>query len=355
MSLRVADLRAAYPSFSLGPLTATFDPGVTAVLGPSGSGKSTLLSLIAGFEAPAGGRVSLGARRLDGRPPEERGVGVVFQDDALFPHLSVRENLTFGKAAATDLEGVCELLEICDLLEREPGTLSGGERQRVALARTLLADPDALLLDEPLTSLDAPIRRRLRLDLREILADLDVPVVYVTHDRDEAAVVADRLAILYDGELVQTGDVDAVFEGPATPAVARFLGLENVLPGTLAGVTEAGAQVRVGSATVLTTDGTVSTDDLTNAEEPGTTAVHVAVRPGAIDLQAPGTVDEANVLAVTVRRVVPRYDATTVVLEAEGIGRLTASVDRRTGASLAEGQEQLATIEPADLRTIPAE
>ena len=119
MSLRVADLRAAYPSFTLGPLTATFDRGVTAVLGPSGSGKSTLLSLIAGFETPAGGSVSLRGRRLDGRPPEERSVGVVFQDDALFPHLSVRENLAFGKAPSADIEAVCELLEIEELLERE--------------------------------------------------------------------------------------------------------------------------------------------------------------------------------------------------------------------------------------------
>ncbi|MEF8776582.1 MAG: ABC transporter ATP-binding protein [Haloarculaceae archaeon] len=341
MTLRLTDLRTDYPSFGLGPLSVTVEPGVTAVLGPSGSGKSTLLSLVAGFETPGGGTVSLAGRRIDGLPPEKRGVGMVFQDDALFPHLSVRENLAFGEAATADVDSICALLEIGDLLDRGPATLSGGERQRVALARTLVADPEALLLDEPLASLDAPIRRRLRLDLREILGDLGVPVVYVTHDRDEAAVVADRLAIVFDGDLVQTGPVEAVFDEPATPTVARFLGWENVLPGTVTGSDGSETRVQVGSTSVLATG------------HPASGEVRVAMRPGAIDLREPSAASESNTLAATVRRVVPQYDEATVVLEVDGVGRLTASVDLRTGESLTPGQELVAAVPPEDVRTIP--
>jgi len=341
MSLELADIKATRGDFSLGPLSLTVEDGVTTILGPSGAGKSTLLELVAGFETPEAGTVTLDGDRIDGLAPEERNVGMVFQDAALFPHLSVAENLRFGAPEGADIEATVRTVEIGDLLDRDPTTLSGGERRRVALARTLVTDPDALLLDEPLSSLDAPIRRRLRLDLRDILSDLDVPVVYVTHDQDEAAVVGDRVAVLFDGTIRQEGPVGSVFDDPATPTVARFLGVENLLEGTV--------RERDGEATTVDIGGT----PLRVAARVGadTEQVTVGLRPVAIEFA--GGANDENTLAVDVERVVPGRDGATVVLAADGLGRLTARTDGRTAEGLAPGDRGSVTIDPTALHIFP--
>jgi ABC-type Fe3+/spermidine/putrescine transport system ATPase subunit len=231
-ALELAGLERSYPGFHLGPVDLDVGPEVLAVLGPSGCGKTTLLSLVAGHVAPDAGSVALDGRPLDGRPPEDRGVGLVFQDGALFPHMTARENVAYPGASPARVETLAETLEVADVLDRPATALSGGERQRVALARALAADPDALLLDEPLSNLDAPIRRRLRTQLDGVFDDLGVPVVVVTHDQRAAAALADRVAVMHDGDVVQAGTVDAVLDRPATPFVARFVGA-NVLPGAL--------------------------------------------------------------------------------------------------------------------------
>jgi ABC-type Fe3+/spermidine/putrescine transport system ATPase subunit len=230
-----ATVRATFTAEGAEPFDVDVDVEVAAgetlaVLGPSGSGKTLFLEAVAGFHDHEG-EVSLGDRDLTDAPPEQRGFGFVFQDYALFPHLTVRENVAFGERYHDDLRDPDELLAtlgVADLADRTPPTLSGGERQRVALARALAVRPDALLLDEPLSALDVPTRQTLRADLADALAD--VTAVYVTHNRTTARALADRIAVMRDGEVVQSGPTDGVFESPETAAVAEFVGA-NVLPG----------------------------------------------------------------------------------------------------------------------------
>jgi ABC-type Fe3+/spermidine/putrescine transport system ATPase subunit len=199
-----------------------------AILGPSGSGKSLFLETVAGFHGHEG-TVSLGGEPIQDRPPERRDFGFVFQDYALFPHMTVRENVEYGTRyheETADVEGLLADLGVADLAARYPPTLSGGEKQRVALARARAVKPQVMLLDEPLASLDVPTRQSLREDLADVLAD--VTAVYVTHNRTTARAIADRIAVMFDGEIVQTGTPEAVFERPASERVARFTGANTV-------------------------------------------------------------------------------------------------------------------------------
>jgi iron(III) transport system ATP-binding protein len=212
-------------------------PGeILALLGPSGSGKSTLLRLLLGFEAPTFGSVCLDDRIVaqDGKilvPPEERELAVVFQDLALWPHLTVQGNLEFGLQARgiskaereSRLADMLQKLNLTGMARRYPGTLSGGERQRVAIARALVLSPQAVLMDEPLASLDVVLRSRLLQVFRDVLQESQVTVIYVTHDLREAARLADRMAILEQGRLVQIGNLGELKNNPATPFVEGLL------------------------------------------------------------------------------------------------------------------------------------
>jgi molybdate/tungstate transport system ATP-binding protein len=328
-SLRLDGVAKAFDGFELGPLDLTLTDEVLTVLGPSGCGKTTLLSLVAGLTRPDAGTISLGDRPLDGRPPEARNVGLVFQDGALFPHLTARKNVAY---AATDRDRVADLaerLEIDDLLDRRPAALSGGEAQRVALARTLAADPDALLLDEPLSSLDAPIRRRLRAELHDLFATLDVPVLYVTHDQRAATVLGDRVAVLREGSVEQVGPPDAVLARPETEFVARFTGCENVFEGT---VVESGVRV----------DGV--TFPAASTRPPGT-AVTVCIRPSRVRLNAS---DAA--LAGTVRRRLNEGDDDRLRVALDGGPDLIARV--RPSGALAPGDAVGVSIAPEDVHLL---
>ncbi|HWE32574.1 MAG TPA: ABC transporter ATP-binding protein [Solirubrobacteraceae bacterium] len=217
-------------SFRLSPVDLTVDAGhVLVVLGPSGAGKTTLLDAIAGFRSPTAGRVHLAGRDLTRTAPEERRIGIVFQHAALFPHLSVRENVRFGLRARGDRrqQRVDELLArfgVTDHADRRPTSLSGGERQRVALARALCSDPQLLLLDEPLSALDQPTREELRGVLQGLLSDLGIPAVHVTHDRDEALTLAEHIAVIVRGELRQIQAATEIASTPIDADVARLLG-----------------------------------------------------------------------------------------------------------------------------------
>ena len=213
------------------------DGSTLALLGPSGSGKSTLLRIVAGLEAPDRGRVLIGEVDVTGRPAHVRGVGFVFQDQALFPHLDVAGNVGFGlRMAGVDRaerrRRVGEALELVGLPgheRRDPATLSGGEAQRVALARALAPRPGVVLLDEPLAALDQLLRERLLVELRALFDELEVTVVAVTHDPTEAAALGDRLAVLLDGQVAQEGPAGEVIARPTSAAVAGLVGQRNVM------------------------------------------------------------------------------------------------------------------------------
>jgi len=210
------------------------------LLGPSGCGKTTLLRLMAGFHAPDAGEIWFGERRVDALRPYERNIGMVFQNYALWPHMTVRANVAYGLklkklGAAAIAERVAAGLEKVNLtgLElRYPGQLSGGQQQRVALARVLVLNPDILLLDEPLSNLDAKIRVQVRAEIRKLQKDLGITTVYVTHDQEEALSLSDRVAVMRDGRILQVASPKELYERPAGRFVADFVGTNNFLAGT---------------------------------------------------------------------------------------------------------------------------
>jgi ABC-type Fe3+/spermidine/putrescine transport system ATPase subunit len=242
-ALQVIDVYKRFGSLvALGGVTFDVADGeVVAVLGPSGCGKSTLLSIIAGLETADGGDVTWMGNSLDGLPPYRRGFGLMFQDYMLFPHMNVFENVAFGlRMSGLPQLGIDRRVKECLALvglsgmgDRDVTTLSGGEQQRAALARSLAPRPALLMLDEPLGALDRGLRERLMLDLRAILRGLRQTAVYVTHDQEEAFSLADRIVVMDAGRVAQIGPPQAIYRSPASPFVARFLGLTNLLEGTV--------------------------------------------------------------------------------------------------------------------------
>jgi molybdate/tungstate transport system ATP-binding protein len=227
-------------SFVLRDVSFSIDKGqVLVILGPSGAGKSVLLETIAGFYWPDQGRIRVAGRDVTRAAPEERRIGFMFQDYALFPHLTVGGNINFGlkarkgarQAGRAEMEDLLGRLDLKPLMERKPATLSGGEKQRVALARALVTSPDIFLFDEPLSALDTRAREDLCGELRTFLRESGIPAVYVTHNQGDALILADRVAVIRNGQLVQTGSAVEVFSAPADEFVARFVGVENILEG----------------------------------------------------------------------------------------------------------------------------
>jgi putative spermidine/putrescine transport system ATP-binding protein len=207
------------------------------MLGPSGSGKTTCLRLIAGFERPDDGRVELAGQDVTGLPPNERDVNTVFQDYALFPHMSVGANVAYGlkiKKVGRDerrrrVREALEMVRLAGYEERRPGQLSGGQRQRVALARALVNRPRVLLLDEPLGALDLKLRQQMQQELRTLQQEVRITFVYVTHDQEEALTMSDRLAVFNDGRIEQVGAPADVYEHPINEFVAGFVGVSNIV------------------------------------------------------------------------------------------------------------------------------
>lgn len=212
-----------------------------SLLGPSGSGKTTTLMMLAGFESPSAGDILLRGQSLAGRPAHQRNMGVVFQNYALFPHMTVAENVAFplnvrgikGAAAAQKVEAALALVRLQGLGERRPDALSGGQRQRVALARALIFKPDVVLMDEPLSAIDRALRERLQAEIKDIQRQLNLTVLYVTHDQTEALTLSDRIAVFANGSLQQVDTPDAIYERPANAFVAGFVGANNALPGAV--------------------------------------------------------------------------------------------------------------------------
>jgi putative spermidine/putrescine transport system ATP-binding protein len=213
-----------------------------AVLGPSGSGKTTVLRMIAGFEQPTSGLIELGGEDTTRIPPFRRDVNTVFQDYALFPHMTVEQNVAYGLRVrkvpkperARRVAEALEMVRLPDVGGRRPSELSGGQRQRIALARALINRPRVLLLDEPLGALDLKLREQMQVELKAIQREVGITFVFVTHDQDEALTLCDRLAVMRDGRIEQVGAATEVYERPATRFVAEFVGTSNVLTGAAA-------------------------------------------------------------------------------------------------------------------------
>ncbi len=209
------------------------------VLGPTGAGKTLLLELIVGFHSPDRGEIWLNDREITGVPPEERGVGFVYQDYSLFPHLTVEQNVRFGldlrkiphSKARRKAREIMRLLSIHRLARRYPSTLSGGEQQKTALARALVLEPEVLLLDEPLSAVDPRSREHLRGELRRIHENSGVTTLHVTHDHEEATLLGDRIGVMSAGRIVQVGEPDEIFRRPKSEFVAGFVGVENIFKG----------------------------------------------------------------------------------------------------------------------------
>lgn len=247
--LRLSGIRKSYGDLQAldGIDLAIPDNAYVSLLGPSGSGKTTLLRVIAGFESPDQGSVTLGGSPVDNVPAHRRGIGFVFQNFALFPHLSVARNIAYGLenreiAALTDRAAIrrkvaemIELVGLAGLEDRGVAQISGGQRQRVALARTLVTEPRLVLLDEPLGALDANLRSRMRAELRSIRERLGVTFLHVTGSESEALAMGDIVLVLDRGRIAQSADADTIYNRPAAPSVARFLNCYNLFEGTLSG------------------------------------------------------------------------------------------------------------------------
>jgi molybdenum ABC transporter ATP-binding protein len=240
-ALSLERVSLALGAFALRDISFSLEMGqVFVILGPSGSGKTMLLETIAGFYKPDSGRIRIGDRDVTQATPETRRIGFMFQDYALFPHLTVAQNINFGLRFRRKDSGSAGNSRIRDLLaqlgleriaERKPTNLSGGEKQRVALARALAAEPALFLFDEPLSALDASTRDTLRGELKTLLCELGITTIYVTHDLTEALIFADRIAVIRDGALLQVGAPADIFNAPVNEFVAKFVGTDNVIEG----------------------------------------------------------------------------------------------------------------------------
>ncbi|MGA1678557.1 MAG: ABC transporter ATP-binding protein [Candidatus Nanopelagicales bacterium] len=242
--LHLKNLTKRYEDFTaVHDLTLTIPAGsFFALLGPSGCGKTTTLRMIAGLEEPTSGEILIGTENIVPFPPYKRPVNTVFQSYALFPHLTIYENVAFGlrrrgiKDVDKTVKEMLSLVELSTMAERKPAQLSGGQQQRVAVARALINKPDVLLLDEPLGALDLKLRRQMQLELKWIQKDVGTTFVHVTHDQEEAMTMADTVAVMNEGRIEQMGSPVEIYENPKTAFVANFLGQSNLFTGTVKGV-----------------------------------------------------------------------------------------------------------------------
>jgi spermidine/putrescine transport system ATP-binding protein len=321
-----------------------------ALLGPSGCGKTTTLRMIGGFEEPTEGAIYLGDRAVTGLPPYKRDVNTVFQSYALFPHLSIFENVAFGlrrrRIRGQTLRGrVREMLNIVGLqgLEnRKPSQLSGGQQQRVALARALVNSPQVLLLDEPLGALDLKLRKQMQLELKAIQHDVEITFVHVTHDQEEAMTMADTIAVMNHGRIEQLGSPDELYERPATSFVAGFLGVSNLIPGTTTAPST--VQLHGGPEVEVTPE----------ALNGRMGAVAVGIRPEKIEITAAGE-GLANSLSGRVVEQAYIGVATQFIVETP-CGRMTVYVQnaRPGGATVSPGERVTLSWNPESTFVVDA-
>lgn len=300
-----------------------------SLLGPSGCGKTTILRLIAGFERPDAGQILLDGRKLLPVPPEKRQIGFVFQNYALFPHMTVARNIAYGVRFDRRIDTqrrVEELLDLVDLRgfeRRRPAELSSGQSQRVALARALAPKPAILLLDEPLSALDAKLRESLRSEIRRIQQEIRLSAIYVTHDQEEALALSDRIGVINEGRIEQIGTPKAIYRHPETTFVASFIGHTNRLEGIVIGYVDECMQVKVGRELLLVADSGAASGRRTTRSGRTTCGGRVTLFIKEEDLHLDGS--GKNTLIAQVKRIEYRGDATVIALVSP-LGSLRARI-----------------------------
>jgi putative spermidine/putrescine transport system ATP-binding protein/putrescine transport system ATP-binding protein len=341
------------PVLALDGISFSVEPGqIVSLLGPSGCGKTTTLRMVAGFEHPDAGSLKIGGIEMRGHRPYERNVGLLFQDYALFPHMTVEENISYGprirRTKADDVKqrvaSLIQLMRLAGLEQRRPSELSGGQQQRVALARALATNPQLLLLDEPLSALDAKLRQELQIELKELLAKIGTTTIIVTHDQEEAMALSERVIVMNRGRIIQDGSPIEIYRQPRTRFVAQFIGRSNLFSG------ERGAPLAPDLLAFRTAGG----QDLAIPAGSGRSGAfdvcvrpeHVMLTPGEALPQAasPGT----TVLRGTIATTIQLGASTHHVVEIEPQGRVLAIRHDRSGHGLESGDRVWVTIDSRD-------
>jgi spermidine/putrescine ABC transporter ATP-binding subunit len=359
LELEVRGLTKRYsPQVTVGPISFDVREGeFFSLLGPSGCGKTTTLRCIAGFETLSEGSILLSGERLDGKPPHRRDVGLVFQNYALFPHLTVFDNVAFGlrlrRIPATELKNrvgrMLELVGLSQMAGRFPAQLSGGQQQRIAIARSLVLEPRILMFDEPLSNLDLKLRIQMRDELRRLQRQLGKTSIYVTHDQTEALVLSDRIAVLSHGHIEQIGTPDEIYEQPATTFVAEFIGSSNLL--------NARVVERNGQAMIIETTGGLRLCCASGRDaEPTSPDVSVLLRPERIrveTLRDAGATTEPNRFRARISEITYLGEDLHFYLELTGGQTLRAALKNGSAARrFAAAQPVEIVVDPGDIRIL---
>ncbi|AMM84461.1 ABC transporter ATP-binding protein [Martelella sp. AD-3] len=321
------------------------------MLGPSGSGKTTCLMMLAGFEPATYGEIYLNEKPINNVPPHKRGIGMVFQNYALFPHMSVAENLAFplqlrnmGKAEQEEkVKRALDMVQLGNFGGRRPAQLSGGQQQRVAVARALVFDPELVLMDEPLGALDKQLREQMQYEIKHIHDNLGVTVVYVTHDQTEALTMSDRVAVFNDGVVQQLSEPSMLYENPQNSFVAQFIGENNKLSGTV-------TEIRGGECTVKLDDGTVIIADKVNVDKVGDRTT-ISLRPERVEIVP--TDDHANTITGTIEELIYLGDHIRVRMNVCGNDEFVVKVRNRGERwDLHKGKQQAIGFAAADCKAL---
>jgi putative spermidine/putrescine transport system ATP-binding protein len=324
------------------------------MLGPSGSGKTTTLMMLGGFERPTLGRILLDGKPVERLPPEKRNIGFVFQNYALFPHMTVAENIAFplryrgitGAAARDKVREALGRVSLEALGDRRPAQLSGGQQQRVALARALVFEPSLVLMDEPLGALDKQLRERMQIEIKQLQTALGITMVYVTHDQSEALTMSDRIAVFHDGRIQQLADPETLYNEPSNRFVASFIGENNTLPCTLLGREGGMAVVRMGDGSKFKT----ATTDISSAGGD----MSVSVRPENIGLAGPDSHPDFNRFGGKVRDVFFLGDHMRLSVEVFGGELVTARIPARRSRPFAPGDDVVLECSVSECRLLEA-
>jgi putative spermidine/putrescine transport system ATP-binding protein len=321
------------------------------LLGPSGSGKTTTLNMLAGFERPTRGEILLGGRPVDRLPPYERNIGMVFQNYALFPHMTVGENVAFPLSVrrirraeiAERVRRALAMVRLETFADRRPAQLSGGQQQRIALARALVFEPSLVLMDEPLGALDKKLREQMQIEIKLLHERFGLTVVYVTHDQSEALTMSDRIAVFHDGRVVQQGTPDLLYNDPSDAFVAGFIGENNLLAGTVDAIANGCVRVALDAGFQVTATAVGELHDRAR--------IVVAIRPESVRVSA-GSDGEENTSRAQVTSRIYLGDHQRLLTDV-GNGH-TITVKVAVGTDVAAGASILLSWKTADCRAFPA-